>query len=54
MFNNKRIAELERKVKSLEEVVRRTHDYLQQASEPRIVEFIPDPAMSADMRRKMN
>ncbi len=54
MFNNKRIAKLEHRVKDLEDMVRRMYEYLQTASEPRIIEFIPDPELTDEMKRKMN
>jgi len=53
MFNNKRIARLERKVKNLEDIVRRMHHFLQRP-EPRIAEFIPDSELTDEMKRKMN
>ena len=54
MFNKKRIERLERQVKELESIVCRMHNYLQTATEPRIVEFVPDPEMSDEIKRKMN
>ncbi len=55
MFNNKRITELERKVKDLEDAMRRMQNYLLacQNAGP-IIEFVPDPEMNAEIRKKMN
>ena len=54
MFYKKRIEELEGRVQSLEDIVRRMHHYLQTSAEPRIIEFIPDPELTDEMKRKMN
>ena len=54
MFNKERIGILERKVKVLEDVVTRMHNYLQTSTEPRIIEFIPDPELTDELKRKMN
>ena len=52
MFYKKRIVELEGKVKGLECIVRRMHNYLQPT--PSVIEFSPDPELTKEIRNKMN